>query len=249
MNGKRKYLPRPSGTAPLAKILKEKEKQLQLQQRWSTCRMSWPWMLEGASLRCCCRPGRAKGQRRAGPQGRFRSLQSPMLPLFPESALPRQGAAVGRCVEASSSVECSQCSNPGTLPAAQLGNPGAGITLEPSEEAKPHTKKSLLECWPGFGRSQVAWSSEVFPVRNPCWGCFPWLSQGEGTALEFLQPQAGDASPENQFRIVHLTLSLTCGFQGAFWSSGYSQERIFHHLTFKPGIPNPHRSRGKLVKG
>ncbi|XP_031952361.1 uncharacterized protein LOC116437998 isoform X9 [Corvus moneduloides] len=66
MNGKRKYLPRPSGTAPLAKILKEKEKQLQLQQRWSTCRMSWPWMLEGASLRCCCRPGRAKGQRRAG---------------------------------------------------------------------------------------------------------------------------------------------------------------------------------------
>ncbi|XP_068854976.1 uncharacterized protein [Aphelocoma coerulescens] len=98
---------------------------------------------------------------------------------------------------------------------------------------------SLLECWPGFGRSQVAWSSEVFPVRNPCWGCFPWLSQGEGTALEFLQPQAGDASPENQFRIVHLTLSLTCGFQGAFWSSGYSQERIFHHLTFKPGIANP----------
>ncbi|XP_041887858.1 zinc finger CCHC domain-containing protein 10-like [Corvus kubaryi] len=30
--GKRKYLPRPSGTAQLAKILKEKEKQLQLQQ-------------------------------------------------------------------------------------------------------------------------------------------------------------------------------------------------------------------------
>ncbi|XP_031975883.1 uncharacterized protein LOC116448931 [Corvus moneduloides] len=137
------------------------------------------------------------------------------------------------------SVVTAQCSNPGTLTAAQLSNPGAGITLEPSEEAKPHTKKSLLECWPGFGRSQVAWSSEVFPVRNPCWGCFPWLSQGEGTALEFLQPQAGDASPENQFRIVHLTLSLTCGFQGAFWSSGYSQERIFHHLTFKPGIPNP----------
>ncbi|XP_048156422.1 uncharacterized protein LOC125324514 isoform X1 [Corvus hawaiiensis] len=147
------------------------------------------------------------------------------------------------------SVVTAQCSNPGTLTAAQLSKPGAGITLEPSEEAKPHTKKSLLECWPGFGRSQVAWSSEVFPFRNPCWGGFPWLSQGEGTALEFLQPQAGDASPENQFRIVHLTLSLTCGFQGAFWSSGYSQERIFHHLTFKPGIPNPHRSRGKLVKG
>ncbi|XP_048176259.1 uncharacterized protein LOC125333970 [Corvus hawaiiensis] len=147
------------------------------------------------------------------------------------------------------SVVTAQCSNPGTLSAAQLSKPGAGITLEPSEEAKPHTKKSLLECWPGFGRSQVAWSSEVFPVRNPCWGCFPWLSQGEGTALEFLQPQAGDASPENQFRIIHLALSLTCGFQGAFWSSGYSQERIFHHLTFKPGIPNPHRSRGKLVKG
>ncbi|KAM4774508.1 uncharacterized protein ACIQIH_010119 [Cyanocitta cristata] len=109
--------------------------------------------------------------------------------------------------------------------------------------------QSLLECWPGFGRSQVAWSSEVFPVRNPCWGCFPWLSQGEGTALEFLQPQAGDASPENQFRIIHLTLSLTCGFQGAFWSSGYSQERIFQHLTFKPGIANPHLSAGKLVKG
>ncbi|KAM4778315.1 uncharacterized protein ACIQIH_008527 isoform 1-T1 [Cyanocitta cristata] len=98
---------------------------------------------------------------------------------------------------------------------------------------------SLLECWPGFGRSQVDWSSEVFPVRNPCWGCFPWLSQGEGTALQFLQPQAVDASPENQFRIVHLTLPLTCGFQGAFWSSGYSQERVFQHLLFKLGIPNP----------
>ncbi|XP_048154040.1 translation initiation factor IF-2-like isoform X1 [Corvus hawaiiensis] len=70
-------------------------------------------------------------------------------------------------------------------------------------------------------------------------GMFSLAVQGEGTALEFLQPQAGDTSPENQFRIGHLTLSLTCGFQGAFWSSGYSQERIFHHLTFKPGIPNP----------
>ncbi|XP_031952357.1 uncharacterized protein LOC116437998 isoform X5 [Corvus moneduloides] len=170
MNGKRKYLPRPSGTAPLAKILKEKEKQLQLQQRWSTCRMSWPWMLEGASLRCCCRPGRAKGQRRAGPQGRFRSLQSPMLPLFPESALPRQGAAVGRCVEASSSVECSaQCSNPGTLPAAQLGNPGAGITLEPSEEAKPHTKK--------VGMASAGWR-----VTEPV-GVLAWIWE-EPSSLE-----------------------------------------------------------------
>ncbi|XP_048162786.1 uncharacterized protein LOC125327380 isoform X2 [Corvus hawaiiensis] len=133
-----------------------------------------------------------------------------------------------------------------TLSAAQLSKPGAGITLEPSEEDKAHTKKSLLECWPGFGRSQVAWSSEVFPVRNPCWGCFPWLSQGEGTTLEFLQPQAGEASPENRFRLVHLTLPPTCGFQGAFWSCGYSQERIFQHLLFKPGIPSPELSRPHL---
>ncbi|XP_048156424.1 uncharacterized protein LOC125324514 isoform X3 [Corvus hawaiiensis] len=39
------------------------------------------------------------------------------------------------------SVVTAQCSNPGTLTAAQLSKPGAGITLEPSEEAKPHTKK------------------------------------------------------------------------------------------------------------
>ncbi|XP_068872211.1 uncharacterized protein [Aphelocoma coerulescens] len=39
------------------------------------------------------------------------------------------------------SVVTAQCSNPGTLTAAELSNPGAGITLEPSEEDKPHTKK------------------------------------------------------------------------------------------------------------
>lgn len=51
-------------------------------------------------------------------------------------------------------------------------------------------------------------SLEIFSVRNP-YRCFAWLSQGEGTALESLKPQAVDKSPENQFTIVSLILSLS----------------------------------------
>ncbi|TRZ12390.1 hypothetical protein HGM15179_014717 [Zosterops borbonicus] len=57
------------------------------------------------------------------------------------------------------------------------------------------------------------------------------------------------ASSENQFRIVHLTLPLTCGFQGASWCSGYSQEKILQHLLFKPGIPSLNEEANPAKEG
>lgn len=64
---------------------------------------------------------------------------------------------------------------------------------------------SLLECWLDLGGAKRFFLLEIHD----------W-AQVEGTALELLQSQAGDTSPENQFGTVHLTLPLTCGFQGPF---------------------------------